>query len=121
MNEDNDNIGFGYSSPWPVQQEGSYRIVDEDEDDNKNGLGEALNINARLYGNDLYSPETAVKMLLNLLNDDDKVKLELVQDGSSAGTCTVKISFIEDGVDKYVRMIQPWGNDGIWIPQDCEE
>ena len=121
MNEDNDNIGFGYSSPWPVQQEGSYRIVDEDEDDNKNGLGEALNINARLYGNDLYSPETAVKMLLNLLNDDDKVKLELVQDGSSAGTCTVKISFIEDGVDKYVRMVQPWGNDGIWIPQDCEE
>ena len=119
MNEDNDNIGFGYSSPWPVQQEGSYRIVDED--DNKNGLGEALNINARLYGNDLYSPETAVKMLLNLLNDDDKVKLELVQDGSSAGTCTVKISFIEDGVDKYVCMIQPWGNDGIWIPQDCEE
>ena len=32
----------------------------------------------------------------------------------------IKITFIEDGAERFVKMIQPDSEDGIWIPQDYE-
>lgn len=64
-----------------------------------NGTGEALNVNAlqnREYYGDLFAPETA------------------------AGSVEVTISFPTAGGSASVRMIQPYGEDGIWIAQDAK-
>ena len=39
--------------------------------------------------------------------------------GSKEGI-NIKITFIEDGAERFVKMIQPDSEDGIWIPQDYE-
>ena len=71
-----------------------------------------------LYQN-LKDPILAAKYLLNLLDNENKVQVEALQDGSKEGI-NIKITFTEDGAERFVKMIQPGREDGIWIPQDYE-
>lgn len=183
---DEEDYGFGWSSPWPWGGAEDYRIVEEtdttavilyyawtsdphvtvwretltwhtegegvivDEEELEmmdaictgweyadaypfginstrmdylhNGVGEALNDNAAETGDSkaydmLYEPETAAVYLLNMLDNPDKVEAKASPDEASDGV-TVDISFAEDGSTLKVRMIKPYGGDGIWIPQD---
>lgn len=58
--------------------------------------------------------------LLNLLNNESIVQVEEVPEQSSEDAVTVRITFPEEE-EILVCMVRPWGEDGIWIPQDCEE
>ncbi len=87
-----------------------------------NGLGEALNNNAKenrdsaWYGN-LFSPETTAITLLNL--DSEKVIID-VSDGNTEEEAVLTIHFLEEennSVLQGIKMVQPFGKDGIWIPQ----
>ena len=88
-----------------------------------NGMYDALVMNSLLSSSMLYQnlkdPVLAVKYLLNLLDNENKVQVEALQDGSKEGI-NIKITFIEDGAERFVKMIQPDSEDGIWIPQDYE-
>lgn len=37
------------------------------------------------------------------------------------GVCNVTITFTEDGITQMISMVQPWGEEGIWIPQTYEK
>lgn len=85
-----------------------------------NGAGEALNQNAvsnrdsKFYAK-LFEPESAAVYLLNLLDNPNKVE---VTAGSAKedGSVPVTIHFMEDDGYVTVYMIQPYGEEGIWIP-----
>lgn len=89
-----------------------------------NGAGEALNENAlenREYYQDyqdLFAPETAARTLLNLSSEEKDVT---VTAGSRQddGSVEVTVSFPADGGSAVVKMVQPYGEEGIWIPQDA--
>lgn len=68
-----------------------------------------------LYQN-LKNPVLTAKYLLD---NENKVQVEALQDGSKEGI-NIKITFIEDGAERFVKMIQLDSEDGIWIPQDYE-
>ena len=88
----------------------------------ENGLGEALNENAKegrsveTYAR-LFEPETAAVTLLNLLNNPNKVQVEADGD-APGGRVAVNITFTEFGGSVIVEMIRPYGTDGIWIVQN---
>lgn len=89
-----------------------------------NGLGEALNEHAlqsreSVYYRALFAPETADGFLLNLSTEEKDVRMEA---GSrrADGSVEVTISFPTAGGSASVRMIQPYGEDGIWIAQDAK-
>ncbi len=112
--------GMEFSAAYPEGIEGTMM------DYQKNGLGEALNDNAIRNRNDsqsvyeeLFSPDRAARFLLNLSEDAEKV---ILQSGEKEedGSCPVTVYFEEDGVSVTMRMVQPWGAEGIWIPQDWE-
>jgi hypothetical protein len=88
-----------------------------------NGMYDALVMNSLLSSSMLYQnlkdPVLAAKYLLNLLDNENKVQVEALQDGSKEGI-NIKITFTEDGAERFVKMIQPDSEDGIWIPQDYE-
>ena len=42
---------------------------------------------------------------MNLLDNENKVQVEALQDGSKEGI-NIKITFIEDGAERFVKMIQ---------------
>lgn len=97
----------------------------------KNGLGEALNEHAlqnreSAYYRDLFAPETAAVFLLNLSPEERYVRTEtaMADQGvvvlSQDGSVEVIISFPVDGSSDSVKLVQPYGEDGIWIPQDGE-
>lgn len=86
-----------------------------------NGAGEALNQNAlsnrdsQFYAK-LFEPESAAVYLLNLLDNPNKVEVTAgsVRDD---GSVPVTIHFMETIYDDVtVDMIQPYGEEGIWIP-----
>lgn len=85
-----------------------------------NGMGEVLNENAKRTGGafyeELFEPESAARYLLNLLKNERKVELTAGEPGEN-GSVPVKIRFLEDDKSYMVSMIQPYGEDGIWIPQ----
>ena len=89
----------------------------------RQGMYDALVMNSLLSSSMLYQnlkdPVLAAKYLLNLLDNENKVQVEALQDGSKEGI-NIKITFIEDGAERFVKMIQPDSEDGIWIPQDYE-
>lgn len=69
-----------------------------------------------MEGNDpLLDPVRSAQYLLNLLDNENKVQLEKVSEGDKV---FVKITFLEDGTVRQVKMLQPWGENGIWVPQD---
>lgn len=110
--------GEEYAKAYP------YGINGTPMDYANNGAGEALNDNAAANrGSDagrfyeaLFEPETAAVCLLNLTEEPDKVKTEAEE---WKGGALVRISFAEDGSMLTVLMRQPYGEDGIWIPQDA--
>lgn len=86
----------------------------------KNGMGEALVSNAMLSGStlikDLQDPIESVKLLLNLLDNPNKVAIDTVD--TSEDSVNLRISFKEDGVDRLVTMVHMDDTSGVWIPQD---
>lgn len=90
-----------------------------------NGAGEALNENAlknREYYQeyqDLFAPETAARVLLNLSSEEKDVT---VTAGSRQddGSVEVTVFFPADGGSAVVKMVQPYGAEGIWVVQDAE-
>lgn len=85
----------------------------------KNGAGEVLNKNAMLSSStlyvDLFEPDTAARKLLNLLPNERKIPIEIV-DGENENEKILYITFMEDNQIRVIKMIRPWGNEGIWIP-----
>ena len=83
-----------------------------------NGLGEILNDNAlqnpesELYSR-LFDPEEAARSLLNL-SDDVEIRRTGMITGAPART-TLQIVFFDQG-SVSIRMEQPWGETGIWVP-----
>lgn len=79
-----------------------------------NKAGEALNANASLYEDSLCQPDTAALILLNIQDDPSKVKTNVVEQN---GETMVTFTFLEDDSTASVKMVQPEGKDGIWVPQ----
>ena len=79
-----------------------------------NGAGKALNANASLYEDSLCQPDTAAIILLNIQDDPSMVKTNVVKQN---GETIVTFTFLEDNGTASVKMIQPAGKDGIWVPQ----
>ena len=87
-----------------------------------NGLGEALNKNAKENPNSsvyqaLFDAEQAAGVLLNISEGESLVSYSVEDTG---GEATVQISFLKDGGMEDVLevvMWQPYGEDGIWIPK----
>lgn len=90
-------------------------------DYSKNGLGGALNRNATrepknwLYQK-LWEPEQAACLLLNLLDNPNKVKIS-ASSGETNITSDVEIYFVLDQVKVRVVMAPWFEADHIWIPQ----
>ncbi len=86
-----------------------------------NGLGETLNKNAKEIDypsyQRLFAPETALLDLLNLVDDSSMVQVQWQQDDTKTGEINAQITFLEDKISTYIKMVQPYGKDGIWIPQ----
>lgn len=101
-----------------------------------NGMGEVLNKNAKASRDtmpeyeELFSPDTAVKNLLNLSDNVNAYARAYVEKDREDGTAYARAYVGEDGEDaSYVRllfpdgymmmiqMVRPYGEDGIWIPQ----
>lgn len=83
-----------------------------------NGLGKIINEHSVNYGykdDPLMDPIQSATYFLNLLDNENKVKLEKVSEGDEV---LLNIHFMEDGKTRQVKMVQPWGKDGIWVPQD---
>ena len=85
----------------------------------ENGAGEVLNQNAMLSSStlyqDLFEPDTAARNLLNLLPNERKIPIEIA-DGENENEKILYITFMEDNQIRVVKMIRPWGKEGIWIP-----
>lgn len=95
-------------------------IEGTDADYLTNGQGEALNEKAikdksGAYS-DLFEPELAAMRLLNvdLSNEGSKAYTTMEPDSSGVTVC---FEFAKTGKCVYVKMIKPFGGDGIWIPQ----
>lgn len=82
----------------------------------QNDLGKTLNNNALLSSSNLYqplfTPESAAVSLLNLSTDSEKVQISRYDQDSSS----LNILFLEDQTTITIRMIQPYGENGIWVP-----
>ena len=87
-----------------------------------NGAGEDLNANALLSSTEeyrgLFEPEGAAVALLNLSDDPSEVRLERIYEES--GSVNLEILFLkdEDALPIPITMVQPYGEEGIWIPKD---
>lgn len=89
----------------------------------QNQLGETLNENALLSSNNayqaLFSPESAAVFLLNLSEHTDEV--QITRRGiRTNGQVELDITFLKDQVTVPVCMIQPYGENGIWVPVDYQ-
>lgn len=86
-----------------------------------NGFGAALANNSLLSSSMLYQtlhdPVSAAKYLLNLLDNENKVKIEVIENQSSEAV-PLKITFTEDGAERYIKMVKQNSFGGIWVPQD---
>lgn len=85
-----------------------------------NGAGGALDENARANREDrwyagLFGPMDAAVRLLNLSDDPREVGVRIKMPAGPQG-CTVRLEFYEDGSYVDVMMVQPYGEDGIWVP-----
>lgn len=102
-------------------------ITGTEMDYQKNGLGEYLNQHAMEDLNDmiyarLFDAELAALDLLNISvmangewqDISDKVAAS-VED--TAGKTVVQVTFLQENSTVEVSMIQPYGEDGIWIPE----
>lgn len=100
----------------------AHNISETAMDYRTNEMTEVLNEHATAFPDSddpLLDPVQAARYLLNLSEDEDMVQLALL-DGEIAkdGEVLVQITFPKDGETRKVKMIQPYGKDGIWIPLD---
>ena len=92
----------------------------------RNGLADALTGNAMLSSStlqkELQNPVEAAKILLNLLDNPNKVSIRSIEnkDANSSEKVDIEISFKEDGINRLVTMVKLDGKSGIWVPQDYE-
>lgn len=100
-------------------------INDTPMDYTQNGLGETLNQNALLSGSFVYSelfePETAAVFLLNLLKNENKVQTDYGYLDDGTEDVFITVTFVESNSSINIKMTQPYGVDGIWVPQDPEQ
>lgn len=100
-----------------------FGLTDTRMDYAANGAGESLNKNALLSSSNVYrglfEPDTAASMLLNLLNNPNKVEI-LAGPAKEDGSVPVQVTFTEDGSVFIVTMIRPY-QDGIWLPQSFRQ
>ena len=84
----------------------------------QNGLGETLNDNAKnSRGGEydkLFDPIASVRYLLNLSEDEAKVTIRPAE--SPGYGPYVLIDFDDADFDISVSVLQPWGEDGIYVP-----
>lgn len=87
-----------------------------------NGLGETLNNNALLSSSnmyaDLFSPDTAAVFLLNLSDNKEEVETAYGYLDDGTDDMFVTITFVSSGEQVTVKMTQPFGENGIWVPQN---
>lgn len=84
--------------------------------------GETLNSNAlenpnSVWYEKLFEPKSAAITLLNLLDNPDKVEIGNTRENPD-GSVLLKITFQLDNTEVLIKMIQPYGEDGIWIPHN---
>ena len=88
-----------------------------------NEAGETLNSNAKntdmaLSGYaELDQPDTAAISLLNILRNENKVTVNVEYTNAQETQAVVTFAFLEDASTAKVRMIKPYGEDSIWLPQ----
>jgi len=117
--------GEEYARAYPHGINGTrmdYLTCDMDEESGE-GIGRTLNDNALRdksggYYDMLFQPETAAAFLLNFLNNPNKVSASVEDVEREDGSVVVSFAFAEDGSTLRVEMIRPYGEEGIWIPQD---
>lgn len=91
-----------------------------------NGLAEALAGNAMLSSSTLrkklQNPVDAARILLNLLDNPNKVSICPIEnkDANNSERVDIEISFKEDGMNRLVTMVKLDDRSGIWVPQDYE-
>ena len=88
--------------------------------------GETLNANAKnpnmavgAYAG-LDAPDTAAIKLLNILNNRNKVSVSVDYTNEEKTEAVVEFTFLEITGTAKVRMIKPYGDDSIWLPQTME-
>ena len=88
-----------------------------------NGAGEALNQNSKdpnmassAYTG-LDAPDTAAIRLLNILRSETKIKTDVEYTNEEQTEAVVTFTFMENMSTAKVRMIKPYGEDSIWLPQ----
>ena len=62
----------------------------------------------------LFDPVLAARYLMNLTDDEEKVQVDL--QAVYKDSVVVRITFAEENKTENVRMRQPWGEKGIWVP-----
>ena len=88
-----------------------------------NGVGEALNQNSKNPNmassahTGLDAPDTAAISLLNILKNKNKVNTSVEYLNEEKTEAVVTFTFLENASTAKVRMIKPYGEDSIWLPQ----
>lgn len=88
-----------------------------------NEAGQALNQNSKNPNmassayTGLDAPDTAAVRLLNLLNNGNKIKTDVEYTNEEQTEAVVTFTFMENMSTAKVRMIKPYGDDSIWLPQ----
>lgn len=106
-----------------------YQIAYPDEiidntnmDYESNGMGQALNDHALLsssyFYSDLFQPDTAAINLLNLNSEEVQVNWGYLDDGSDDVFAQLVFDKTNDTIT--IKMIQPYGSEGIWIPKNMK-
>ncbi len=95
-------------------------VISNGVDYQANGFGESLNQHAlssesEIY-TDLFEPDRAAVILLNLLPDTNKVKVTAATNEANS-VSQVVIFFEDSSVGVEITMIKPFGENGIWIPK----
>lgn len=110
---DNISSGAEFNKAYPSLLDGAMM------DYTQNGLGETLNNNALLSSStayrELFEPERAAIFLLNLSKDPKEVRCTLLEEESD-GLVGLEIKFLKDQSTIRVSMLQPYGENGIWVP-----
>ena len=99
-------------------------ITDTMMDYQTNGLGRTLNDHAMSANGmspdgsyNLTDPVEAARYLLNLLPNDDKVKITADKKGDLVD---LTVHFTEDDVTHTITMERPWSTDGIWVVRQID-
>lgn len=108
--------GFEFDAAYPERINGTLM------DYRSNGMGEILNehvVNSGTKTDPLLDPIQAARSLLNIMDNEEKVQLKVISGNPEKDNeVIVQIMFAEDGTQRQVKMIRPWGEKGIWVSQD---